>query len=125
VVAPGGSYGRTNTVTLPTAPPGYSYLILRTDTGDAVFETAEANNTVVLALDQAALLPCLAIRWAAPKVEIYWPTSAVGFTLESTLTLGAAAAWAAPTNLVVTSGTNFLISLDSWENSRFFRLLKE
>jgi subtilase family serine protease len=125
VVAPGAGYGRTNTLTLPAAPPGHSYLILRTDVTGTVFETAETNNTAVLALDPAGLLPQLSIRWAPPRVEVYWPTSAVSFTLQGASRLGPAAEWAMTTNTVTTSGTDFVITLDPWETSRFFRLVEE
>ncbi len=125
VLAPGGSYGRTNTFTLPPDAPGGSCLILRCDATDAVIEGTETNNTAVLALGQSGLAPRLVIRWAPPKVELYWPTSAVGFIVQSTPRLGLSAAWTALTNPVANSGTNFLSGVDPIESPEFFRLMRE
>jgi len=123
-VAPGGSYGRTNTYTLPATPSGRAYLILRSDIS-GIFEITETNNIAVLPLGDAVLAPRLSIRWAAPNVVVYWPTSAIGFTLEGTPRLGPSAVWTTPTNSIAVSGTNFQTTLAPWENSRFFRLVSE
>jgi len=124
-LAPGASYGRTNTYTLPDTPSGSAYLILRSDSSGAVFEITEANNTAVLPLGDATLRPRLSIRWAPPNVVVYWPTSAVGFTLESAPNLGSSAVWTTPPDPVVTSGTNFQVTVAPGESSRFFRLMSE
>ena len=46
-VAGGGSYRRTNTLTLPSWADGSHYLILRTDNYNYLIELAETNNTLV------------------------------------------------------------------------------
>jgi large repetitive protein len=124
-LAPSGHYSRTNTFTLPAVPGGRAYLILRTDTGDAVFESLEANNTAVLNLAPTEPLPSLGIRWVPPLAEIYWPTSAVGFTLRATPRLGSSAEWSVPTNSLAIVGTNYSVTVDPALGDRFFRLLRE
>jgi subtilase family serine protease len=44
----GGSYWRTNTAPLPVTQSGNYYFILRTDSGNAVVESIETNNTMVV-----------------------------------------------------------------------------
>jgi subtilase family serine protease len=44
----GGSYWRTNTAPLPVTQSGNYYFILRTDSGSAVIESIETNNTMVV-----------------------------------------------------------------------------
>ena len=44
----GASYTQTKSATIPARPPGAYYLILKTDTGGAVYEAAEANNVRVV-----------------------------------------------------------------------------
>jgi YD repeat-containing protein len=47
-LAAGASYTQTKSVTIPARPPGTYYLILKTDTGGAVYEADEANNARVV-----------------------------------------------------------------------------
>ena len=43
-LAAGASYAQTKTVTIPSRSPGNYFLILKVDTGAAVYEADEANN---------------------------------------------------------------------------------
>lgn len=49
-LAPGASYAQTKSVTIPTRPPGNYFLILKVDTGGAVYEANESNNLRVVPL---------------------------------------------------------------------------
>ena len=50
VLAPGASYAQTKSVTIPVRPPGNYFLILKVDTGGAVYEANESNNLRVVPL---------------------------------------------------------------------------
>jgi subtilase family serine protease len=49
-LAPGASYAQTKSVTIPNRPPGNYFLILKVDTGGAVYEASESNNLRVVPL---------------------------------------------------------------------------
>ena len=49
-LAPGASYAQTKSVTIPARPPGNYFLILKVDTGGAVYEANESNNLRVVPL---------------------------------------------------------------------------
>ena len=49
-LAPGASYAQTKSVTIPSRPPGNYFLILKVDTGGAVYEANESNNLRVVPL---------------------------------------------------------------------------
>jgi len=49
-LAPGASYAQTKDVTIPSRPPGNYFLILKADTGGAVYEADESNNLRVVPL---------------------------------------------------------------------------
>ena len=49
-LAPGASYAQTKSVTIPNRPPGNYFLILKVDTGGAVYEANESNNLRVVPL---------------------------------------------------------------------------
>ena len=49
-VAAGASYAQTKSVTIPNRPPGNYFLILKVDTGGAVYEANESNNLRVVPL---------------------------------------------------------------------------
>ena len=49
-LAPGSSYAQTKSVTIPTRSPGNYFLILKVDTGGAVYEADESNNLRVVPL---------------------------------------------------------------------------
>jgi subtilase family serine protease len=68
-VAPGGSYWRTNFVTLPVTQSGTYYLIFQTDLGNYLSETSTNNNTLVvpvqITITFADLVP---LAFQAPSV---------------------------------------------------------
>jgi YD repeat-containing protein len=49
-LGPGASYAQTKSVTIPNRPPGNYFLILKVDTGGAVYEANESNNLRVVPL---------------------------------------------------------------------------
>ena len=49
-LAPGASYAQAKSVTIPNRPPGNYFLILKVDTGGAVYEASESNNLRVVPL---------------------------------------------------------------------------
>ncbi|HVV71236.1 MAG TPA: CARDB domain-containing protein, partial [Verrucomicrobiae bacterium] len=56
----GGSYWRTNTLRIPVVASTNGYLIFKTDSSDAVYESNETNNTVVVPVHMNIQLPDLA-----------------------------------------------------------------
>ena len=66
----------------------------------------------------------LTVRLAAGKVVIAWPTTAVGFSLQYTLALPAAAGdWKDETTPAVQSGANWEVQLDPIGTQRYYRLI--
>ena len=49
-LAPGASYAQAKSVTIPNRPPGNYFLVLKVDTGGAVYEANESNNLRVVPL---------------------------------------------------------------------------
>ena len=66
--------------------------------------------------------PTLKYAASANGLTISWPASASGFVLESANTLSPSAVWTSKTNGVVTSGDEFVISLNADESAAFYRL---
>ncbi|MEI7902356.1 MAG: CARDB domain-containing protein, partial [bacterium] len=56
-VAAGASYAWTNTVTLSQWQPGSYYLIVKADSGSAVFESNETNNAVAFPVNLSMIAP--------------------------------------------------------------------
>ena len=65
--------------------------------------------------------PLLAIQLSGGNVNLLWPTNGPGFTLEATTTVSPTA-WAVVTNSVGTSGTNYSVTVNVSNTSRYFRL---
>ena len=68
----GAAYSRTNMVTVPRVAPGMYYLILKTDTGNNIFEGIETNNTRVEPLVSIILLD---ISFNGVTSSLQWPST--------------------------------------------------
>ena len=124
-LAAGSNYTATVTVTVPPVLAGTNYLIVRTDRSTDLFEADETNNIRVVPWTGPPESPILSIRLVSKQAELSWPTSAVGFELESVAPLGAGAPWEAVTNAVNTVEDRNVCTVAPSASSRFYRLRKD
>ncbi len=81
----------------------------------------DGSNTATLALSLSPL-PFLQISNLGGNMQIFWPTSAIGYHLESTVNLQSPASWVTVTNPVSAIGNLNSISITPSVPSAFFRL---
>jgi autotransporter-associated beta strand protein len=81
----------------------------------------DASHTATLALSLSPL-PFLQITNLGENVQIFWPTSAVGYQLESTASLQSLGAWLPVTNPVDVSGGRNSVEVGPSAQSTFYRL---
>jgi hypothetical protein len=97
--------------------PGYSHA----DSRFASTQTTPALDFLDLHLNPP---PAMTSRLLADELQISWPASATGFSLEQTSSLQTPVAWSAVTNAVVTTNGISTVVLPTDSPSRFFRLGK-
>jgi hypothetical protein len=68
--------------------------------------------------------PSLAISWTGDQAALSWPVSATGYTVQTSPTLGAGAAWLNITTTPNVSNGQNIIAIDPSEHTRFYRLIK-
>jgi len=81
----------------------------------------DGSNTATLALSLSPL-PFLQITNSGGNMQIFWPTSAIGYHLESAVNLQPPASWVAVTNPVSAIGNLNSVSITPSVPSAFFRL---
>jgi hypothetical protein len=81
----------------------------------------DGSNTATLALSLSPL-PFLQITNSGGNMQIFWPTSAIGFHLESTVLLQPPASWVSVTNPVSVIGDLNSVSITPAVPSAFYRL---
>ena len=81
----------------------------------------DGSNTATLALSLSPL-PFLQISNSGGNMQIFWPTSAIGYHLESAVNLQPPASWVAVTNQVNAIGNLNSVSITPSVPSAFFRL---
>lgn len=67
--------------------------------------------------------PRLRVSRSGPSLFLQWPTQAVGYVLQTTPALAAAASWQAATNLISASNDQFTAVADASIGQAFFRLV--
>ena len=80
-----------------------------------------SNNTATLALSLSPL-PFLQITNLSSNMQIFWPTSAIGYHLESAVNLQPPASWVAVTNPVSAIGDLNSVTITPQSPPAFFRL---
>jgi len=76
-------------------------------------------------LSNQALPPTLTVMLVPPNnIVLLWPTTASGFTIQSTTNLPGTALWATVTNTPVVVGGNYIVTNTISGNSRFYRLIQ-
>jgi hypothetical protein len=93
----------------------YAISARTTTTSDATANSGIINITVVQ-------LPTLRFTPTTTNFTVFWPTSSIGFSLESATNLNPPIDWAPVTDVVSTMGTNYGLTMDSPFGSRYFRL---
>jgi autotransporter-associated beta strand protein len=83
--------------------------------------TPDSSHTATVALSLTPL-PFLQIANLGSNLQIFWPTSAVGFQLESTMTLQSPASWIPVTNPVSVISNQNAVGVTHMAPSAFFRL---
>jgi len=113
--APSAPYAWTfdGSVSTPVYDPVKHLFSLNVNPGTA--------QTTMLALSLSPP-PFLQITNLHGKVQIYWPTSAIGYKLESAPILGVPTEWTATTNPVDVAGDQNVINVVPEEEARFYRL---
>jgi hypothetical protein len=81
----------------------------------------DGSHTVTLALSLSPL-PYLQITNSGGNMQIFWPTSAIGYHLESTLNLQPPATWVPVTNPVSVIGNLDSVTITPSAPSVFYRL---
>ena len=118
--------GSTNTVTA-TTNSGYTFINW---TLGGTVESTSSNYTFTLGSNETLVAnflrtrPMLSITQSNGVTFLFWPSSAIGFTLESGTKLNGAN-WAAVTNARALSGGVFTVS-NAWpDQTRFFQLISQ
>jgi hypothetical protein len=81
----------------------------------------DGSHTATLALSLSPL-PFLQISNSGGNMQIFWPTSAIGFHLESTVNLQPPSSWVSVTNPVSVIGNLNSVSITPSAPSAFYRL---
>jgi hypothetical protein len=81
----------------------------------------DGSQTATLALSLSPL-PFLQISNSGVNMQIFWPTSAIGFHLESSVNLQPPGNWIPVTNSVSVTGSLNSVSITPSEPSAFYRL---
>jgi len=84
---------------------------------------AGAHHTVAL-IGGVQLLPSLTARPNGNELILFWPTNAVGFTLQSTLDLTPPVTWIDSTSVPAVIGAQFALTNTTSGGARFYRLRK-
>jgi uncharacterized repeat protein (TIGR01451 family) len=115
--------GANATLTLTVTPTAIGMLTNEFVLTSTSPEIDPANNTLV-ELTQVLTPegPALTVSFAAGQLALGWPSSAVGYHLESTDTLQGNSGWAPVSTVPITSGGKFLVTEAASTSKRFYRL---
>ena len=102
---------------------GLYYLIFKTDNYDQRYESDESNNVLAVPFTFNGPRPVIGIHFVGSQIELYWPTNATGFRLQSAVSVGSSPVWGAVTNTPATSGGSYRVTVNPSDASRFFRLI--
>lgn len=102
----------------------FSFGLTATSQSITLSLSAQRNGTgVAYKIDNIAMqpIPLVTATTAGRNIALFWPTNAVGFSLQSATNI-AAGAWWAVTNAPTVLGSNYAVSLSASSGSRLFRL---
>jgi hypothetical protein len=89
---------------------------------NSAINTAAFDNVLVTTIPSAQPKLAAASSLAGSQVALSWPVWAAGPQLYAATNLGAQAVWLPVTNVAISDGTNWNVSLSNFGGDRFFRL---